>query len=180
MTDLLRLSCEVYMILAVYVFWLILSGKITSEIIITGVFLAAAVYVFACFFVSWTWKKECAVYKMIPLAIFYFGVLAIEIFKANIAVIPYIFGKKKPAGVVVHFESPLKSDMANVILANSITLTPGTITLDQHGRTFAVHCLNEELSHGMDSSVFVMLLSKMEAVIEKAKNKTKKERKTKA
>ncbi len=159
------------MILAVYVFWLILSGKITAEILLTGVFVTAAVYAFACFFVSWNIRKELAVYKMIPLALAYFFILTIEIIKSNLSVIPYIFGKKKPSGVVVHFVSPLESDTANVILANSITLTPGTITLDQRGRSFAVHCLHEEMSHGIDESVFVRLLAKMEKTLKVGKKK---------
>lgn len=156
-----------YMILSLFVFWLILSGKITVEIAVTGVFVSAAVFVFARFFLSWDLKRELAVYKLIPLAAAYFFVLAYEIFKANLGVMPFILGRKKPSGVVVRFESPLKSDAANVLLANSITLTPGTITLDRTGNSFTVHCLHGEMSHGMDSSVFVRLLMRMEKILKK-------------
>ncbi len=155
------------MILAIYVFWLILSGKLTVEILVTGIFVAAAVFAFARFFLSWSLKREMAVYKLIPLAVAYFFVLAVEILKANLGVMPYVLGKKKPDGVVVRFESPLTSDTANVLLANSITLTPGTITLDQEGHSFTVHCLHEEMSHGMDESVFVRLLLRMEKILKK-------------
>lgn len=155
------------MILSIYLFWLILSGKITVEILVTGVFITAAVFLFARFFLSWDLKRELAVYKLIPLAAAYFFTLAYEIFKANLSVMPYILGKKQPSGVVVRFESPLESDSANVLLANSITLTPGTITLDQTGKHFTVHCLHEEMSHGMDTSVFVRLLLRMEKILKK-------------
>jgi multicomponent Na+:H+ antiporter subunit E len=46
--------------------------------------------------------------------------------------------------VVIEFESRLKGDLAKVVLANSITLTPGTLTVDIRGDTFFVHCLAEE------------------------------------
>lgn len=153
------------MILSLFIFWIVLSGKLTVEILITGVFVSAAVFLFARSFLSWSFSKELAVYKLIPLAIVYFFTLAVEIFKANLSVIPYIFGRKKPDGVVVRFDTELKSDMANVVLANSITLTPGTITLDQQHNSFTVHCLHEEMSHGMDTSVFVRLLTRMEKIL---------------
>ncbi len=153
------------MILSLFIFWIILSGKLTAEILITGVFVSAAVFLFARSFLSWSFSKERAVYKLIPLAVLYFLTLVVEIFKANLSVMPYIFGRKKPAGVVVRFDTELKSDMANVVLANSITLTPGTITLDQQHNSFTVHCLHEEMSHGMDASVFVRLLTRMERIL---------------
>ena len=53
-----------------------------------------------------------------------------------------------------------------MILANSITLTPGTITVSLEGNDFYVHCLDKEFAEGIDSSAFVELLQKMEAVQE--------------
>jgi multicomponent Na+:H+ antiporter subunit E len=44
---------------------------------------------------------------------------------------------------VVRFETPLPHELARLTLANSITLTPGTITLDVEGDTFVVHALTQ-------------------------------------
>ena len=49
------------------------------------------------------------------------------------------------------------------MLANSITLTPGTITVSVEGDKFLVHCLDKELAAGLEDSVFVELLEEMEA-----------------
>ena len=57
--------------------------------------------------------------------------------------------------VVIHFKTNLTSTFARVLLANSITLTPGTIT---------VHCLDKDLAVGIDSSIFVELLERIENV----------------
>ena len=64
--------------------------------------------------------------------------------------------------VIVHVHTDLKSETARVILANSITLTPGTITVSLTGDQLLVHCLDRSLSEGMEDSVFVRLLQKME------------------
>ena len=51
-----------------------------------------------------------------------------------------------------------------MLLANSITLTPGTITVSVEDDRFCVHCLDKELAEGMEDSVFVKLLEEMEEV----------------
>ena len=62
-------------------------------------------------------------------AIAYFIVLIIEIIKATIDVAARTLnGKVEP--VVVEIETELKRPVSQVILANSITLTPGTLSID--------------------------------------------------
>ena len=56
----------------------------------------------------------------------------------------------------------LKSETAKVMLANSITLTPGTITVSLEDDTLLVHCLDKTLSEGMEDSEFVKMLEKLE------------------
>jgi multicomponent Na+:H+ antiporter subunit E len=47
----------------------------------------------------------------------------------------------------VHFDS----DTARVAFANSITLTPGTLTVDVEDDTFTIHCLHESFSDSISS-----------------------------
>ena len=104
-------------------------------------------------------------YKRIPLAFQYVIILIIEILKANRQVLYFITTpcyQVEPQ--IVHFTSNLKTELARVILANSITLTPGTITVKLEGNEFYVHCLDKEFAEGMENSIFVELLEKMEAV----------------
>jgi multicomponent Na+:H+ antiporter subunit E len=92
-------------------------------------------------------------------------VLIVEILKANIVVFRMIYSSKyelEPA--VVHFKSNLNSRFARVLLANSITLTPGTITVALDENEYTVHCLDKELAEGIDSSIFVQLLERIERV----------------
>ena len=91
--------------------------------------------------------------------------LVVEILKANGAVFRMIYSAKyniEPA--VVHFKTTLHSTFARVLLANSITLTPGTITVSLKDDEYVVHCLDKELAMGIDSSIFVKLLERIESI----------------
>ena len=48
------------------------------------------------------------------------------------------------------------------MLANSITLTPGTITVDLEGNHFTVYSLDKSMIDGFENSTLVKLARKME------------------
>lgn len=75
----------------------------------------------------------------------------------------------QPEPALIYFDSELKTGLAKVMLADSITLTPGTITVSLEENHFCVHCLDKELAEGVEESVFLELLEKMEAVLLKGK-----------
>ena len=86
-----------------------------------------------------------------------------EILKANIGVMQLILSPKMEVEPkLVRFRTDLKTDLARVILANSITLTPGTITVTLEGDEYLVHCLDKSMAEGMDDSIFVYLLHQLE------------------
>ena len=64
--------------------------------------------------------------------------------------------------ILVHFTTNLKTSTAKTLLANSITLTPGTITVTLEDNEYVVHCLDKSLAYGMDDSIFVKLLTEIE------------------
>lgn len=67
--------------------------------------------------------------------------------------------------VIVRFKTDLKTKTARVLLANSITLTPGTITVALQDNEYTVHCLDRRFSEGLSDSVFVRLLHKIEGQV---------------
>ena len=86
-----------------------------------------------------------------------------EIVKANFAVIHMILSEKEeiePA--LVSFQSDMETSVGKALLANAITLTPGTITVSLENEEYVVHCLDDELAVGMADSVFVHLISDLE------------------
>lgn len=151
------------MYLLFFAIWVILNGRITLEVVLFGVVIATLMFAFICKFMDYSIKKEVWLFKNFFLLLWYLIVLIVEILKANFAVVKMIFSVKyqiEPA--LVTFKSPLKTGFANFLLANSITLTPGTITVSSENGEFVVHCLDKDLAVGMDDSIFVHLLKKLE------------------
>ena len=152
------------MYILLFLFWIILNGKITVEILFFGLGLTAAVGVFARVFFGYSPKSELRVLKKSPYFIAYIPVLLFEVLKANLTVMRMIpGGEDKADPVLVTFRPGLKSEFTRFLFANSITLTPGTITVEADGETFTVHCLKPELLDTSDGNVFLRLLRKMEA-----------------
>ncbi|MCD6179712.1 MAG: Na+/H+ antiporter subunit E [Bacteroidales bacterium] len=72
----------------------------------------------------------------------YSWVFLIALIKANFQVAKIVINPKLPVNPgIVKFKSSLKSDFAKMVLANSITLTPGTLTVDLIEDEFYIHWL---------------------------------------
>jgi multicomponent Na+:H+ antiporter subunit E len=75
----------------------------------------------------------------------FLGWLVWQIIIANINVARIVINPRMPLFPgIIKLSSRLKSDVALTTLANSITLTPGTMTVDVVGSDFYVHCLAVE------------------------------------
>lgn len=151
------------MFILFFLIWVIFNGQLTAEIAAFGVVIAGIMYLFFCKFFDYSPRYDLFLYRKAPLLIRYILTLVWEILKANLAVFRMIYTAEyelEPA--VVHFKTDLHSTFARVLLANSITLTPGTITISLTGNEYTVHCLDKELAEGISSSAFVDLLRKLE------------------
>ena len=148
-----------------FLIWIIFNGQFTFEIAAFGVVIAGLMYLFICKFLNYHPKTDLLLCKKFFLVLQYVFLLITEIIKANFAVIRMIMSSRyeiEPA--IVRFKTDLKTTPARVLLANSITLTPGTITVSLEEDEYVVHCLDKELAEGINSSVFVTLLRKLERV----------------
>ena len=143
--------------------WIIFNGNITLEILIFGVVIAAAMLAFMCKFMDYSLKKEINVYKKSIYFISYVVLLLREIVKANIAIIPKILTiEEEMDPIIVKFRTSLKSDFTRMLLANSITLTPGTITVSLEEDEYTIHCLDTSLAEGLENSDFEKALKKLD------------------
>ena len=104
--------------------------------------------------------------KILPDILFYAIVLLIEIVKANFSITKLVLAPEvEVEPCLVKFNTPLKTNAARVALANSITLTPGTITVSLEGNELLVHALNREIAKGLEGSIFERLLARMERLL---------------
>lgn len=146
-----------------FLVWVIFNGRLTLEIALFGIAVAGAMFAFVCRFMDYSPRKELLFYKKIPVFVQYLYCLVKEIIASNLVVSRMILTRKETVEpVIVRVHTDLKTETAKVILANSITLTPGTITVSMSGQELLVHCLDRSLAEGMEDSVFVRLLRKME------------------
>ena len=151
------------MLLLFFLAWIVFNGRITLEIVLFGIAIALAVFAFVCRFMDFSIQREWNFYRRLPLFARYVFVLIREIITANLAVCRMILTRREVMEpVIVRVHTDLKTETARVILANSITLTPGTITVSMTDQELLVHCLDKSLSEGMEDSVFVKLLEKIE------------------
>ena len=151
------------MLVLFFLVWVIFNGRLTLEIVVFGIVVACAMFAFVCRFMDYSLQKEFRFYKKIPAFAQYLYCLVKEIIAANLTVCRMILTRKeRMEPVIVRVHADLKTEAARVVLANSITLTPGTITVSLSGQELLVHCLDKSLSEGMEDSVFVKLLQKIE------------------
>ena len=124
------------------VLWLALTSAFNSQELLAGISICFVIALIAhkfyigLGFPSVSLKKFC-------FSLVYILVLFYEIVKANIDVALRIIRPSLPInpGVVV-IKTGLKSDIAKIVLANSITLTPGTFTLDIQEDKLLVHWID--------------------------------------
>ena len=84
--------------------------------------------------------------------VFYIPWLLWAIFKANIDVAKRILNPRLPiAPRIVRVTGTQKTDLCRVIFANSITLTPGTVSLDLDEEDIVVHALTKEAADDVQS-----------------------------
>ena len=127
----------------IFLFWFILSG-------ITSLFMLSLGLISAVF-VSYLINRMDLIDHEISFHSFISGKLILylfwllkEIIISNIKVCSYILlPNKKINPEIINIESGQKSDFAHVIYANSITLTPGTVTINIDDDKFTVHTLDK-------------------------------------
>ena len=151
------------MLLVLFMLWLIFNGRLAPDVLITGVACVGGVYWFCCRFLDYRLKSDLALLKNTGRILIYSLHLIWQMFLANLQVIRLVLSPKiKLDPCLVSFETSLRTPMGRVMLANSITRTPGTITADLTEGRFWVHALTKEMAEGLEESYFVKLIAKME------------------
>ena len=139
-----------------YIFWLIITGQIVSifcgeaavQVLIAGAVVSILVAVFSArFFIH---GSAFYLYNPVRLltVLFYSCIIFMwELIKANVDVARRALSPKLPVNPgIVKIPVNVESEYGQAMVANSITLTPGTITLDtveQGGKTwFYIHWID--------------------------------------
>ena len=149
------------MFIALFLMWIILNGAVTWEIVLIGLVVSAALTFF--------WYRIFGgggIFlspRKFGNGICYVLTLIWEMIRSNLQVMGMILRpgvKLRPQ--LVLFRSGLKRETSNIVLANSITLTPGTITVSMNDGAFCVHTLDASLAEDLGTGPLARRLTKME------------------
>jgi multicomponent Na+:H+ antiporter subunit E len=123
-------------------FWLALSGSFAPMHLALGAVSSAAVA-----WMNRDLEMVSFAARIAPRFLIYLSWLLKEIVIANIQVTRLVLDPRLPVDpVVVRFDTTLSGDLARTTFANSITLTPGTVTLDVEGQEFVVHAVTRTMA----------------------------------
>ena len=124
------------------VLWLLMSGLYKTLILVFG--LSSILLVM--FVMKRMGEKdgyEVEINLKIADTLKYLFWLIVEVAKCNVAVVKLLLARKvKISQEFVEISVSTNSDLAQVIFANSITLTPGTVTVETEDNSLLVHVLN--------------------------------------
>ena len=148
-----------------FAFWVLLTWSFTMQELIAGGVVSLAVALFAArFFIHEKAFWFANPVKLLSGLFYWICIFPVELVKANVNMAKICFGGcKKINPGIVKVPVDLKSDYGQAALANSITLTPGTITVNMDGDRLTVHCLKRSMLDTSPDSVFERWISRLEA-----------------
>ena len=134
------------LLVALFALWLGLSGYFKPFLLTLGVL--------SCLFTVYLARRmnllddEAVPLQLRPSLLLYWSWLGGEVVKSAWAVSKVILAREMPISQqLIAVPSKLKTDMGHVTFANSITLTPGTVTVETAPGKFLVHALTEDAAN---------------------------------
>lgn len=142
---------HLYTFLIMLIFWVILSGKFDAFHLSLGVISCLIVSFLSADLLFENTRKKGRLKEAWRFLKYSFWLLY-EIVIANINVAYLALHPKAKElldPTIITFKSKLKKNISRVSLANSITLTPGTITIRIEDDVFYVHALTRNFAQGV-------------------------------
>jgi len=146
-------------------FWLLISASVHWQHILVGVIF--------CFILTVFWSnlsiaeniKTGFRLKQLFMLLKYFFFLGIDIVIANISVAMIVLNPKMPIspGIVI-MRCDLERSLSRVLYVNSITLTPGTITVELEDNLLIVHALTKDVAHDVEDWALYRRLLEVEGI----------------
>lgn len=138
----MKIKNQLAIFIVLMIVWFLINNSFKLEIIVVGVILSLIIAV-----IFGRRTDVLNEFKFTPAAFFYTGVYLVvffwELVKSNIHVALIVLKPSLPINPgIVKTKTVLKSKMARMILTNSITLTPGTLTVDIEGDTLYIHWID--------------------------------------
>jgi multicomponent Na+:H+ antiporter subunit E len=127
---------------AVYAFWLVISGSLAQHDLAIGLVVAMILGLWAERSL-WAGEPPMLGLRRLPPLLGYLAGLAGHIVRAAAHVARIVFDPRLPIEpTIISHRVALRQPLARLVFAQSVTLMPGTATVDVQGDTFLIHCLD--------------------------------------
>ncbi len=147
---------------ALCILWILLSAHF--EPLLLGLGLVSVLFALILSLRMDVIDHESHPFHLTPHLLAFWGLLAREIIKANIDVVLRIIGIRPISPTLITVKVPHKTDLARVIYANSITLTPGTASIDVDQNKIIVHSLSKEGAEELKNGYLASIVPDIEVV----------------
>lgn len=127
--------------------WILFSGTLDPAYLLAGCIGAVGVSLLSydVFIEDYEAGRRAVIPRFFPVILYPF-ILTYAMYAASFSMLKAVFSARiNPR--VVHFRSRLHSDLARVLLAHSITFTPGTITLELDEDHYVIHWMFATTRH---------------------------------
>ncbi|MBQ9211212.1 MAG: Na+/H+ antiporter subunit E [Clostridia bacterium] len=148
--------------LLLYLLWVFFNAHVTVEILLIGLLAVGCVWLLSLRMLDLTPGADFRRLRFLPRAVGYLFYLLKEVILAALSVMRRIWTPGQPDSSLADFDSSLKTNMGRIILADSITLTPGTITVESEEGHFQVHCLEQASGQDLDSNEMLRRVRRLE------------------
>lgn len=129
----------IVMFATLLLFWLMLMGRATTDVVLVGILVSLAIALLFPSGLSF-FTEFRATPKAFVAGIRFYGLFFVELVKSNLRLAGVVLSPSLPIKPgIVKVRTRLKSRMGRLMLANSISLTPGTLTVDMDGEWLYVH-----------------------------------------
>lgn len=151
----------VYLGLFLFGLWFLLSGNFVALLLALGV--VSSVFVVAIALRMNIVDRETHPIHLHSTIVFYWIWLTWQIIKANIDVARRVLDPRLPISPkLLRVKATQKTDLGRVSYANSITLTPGTVTVSVEGDSVLVHALTCEAAEALAKGEMDRRVTKIE------------------
>ena len=148
--------------LIMFAFWIFLSGKFSLILLLSGLISSLLVSYMSNDLLIGNGDIKLGFIRTIRF-IRFLPWLLWQIVLANIDLALRTLHPKMPINpILINIKNNLKTDLGMVILANSITLTPGTVTIDVNENEFLVHVISEKAAQSLISGEMQARVKKIE------------------
>ncbi len=131
-----------FLIIALAVVWVLVTASLRSDELLIGG-LVAVIIALAVHRISGVYSGIRLTPKAFAFAIAYFLIFLRELVKANLDVAVRVLKPSLPIRPgIVEVKTGMQSQLGRLVLSNSITLTPGTLTLDVQGDRMFIHWID--------------------------------------